>query len=209
MKNKVSVILWLLALFIGCNVLVAQEYKYDVNVFGKTIGTVIANRTIKGTKIEYSTNSLSIIRFFGKKEISTIMKTLYENNVLKKSFYEVKKNGKIREKSTLEYLNSTYNIITDGEKTKHTKPIHLSTIMLTYYKPKDKEKVFEEVGGFYKKIKKIKVNEFELINPRSRHIDTYIYNDEGIMEKCIVRKTLFNFEMILKSKNKQKLVGKL
>lgn len=209
MKNRVSGILWLLALFIGCNVLVAQEYKYDVNVFGKTIGTVIANRTIKGTKIEYSTNSLSIIRFFGKKEISTIMKTSYENNVLKKSFYEVKKNGKIREKSTLEYLNSVYNIITDGEKTKHTKPIHLSTIMLTYYKPKDKEKVFEEVGGFYKKIKKIKVNEFELINPRSRHIDTYIYNDEGIMEKCIVRKTLFNFEMILKSKNKQKLVGKL
>ncbi len=208
MKKSIKIILTLLFLSFTSG-LVSQEHVYNVKVFGKIIGTVTANRRIQGATIEYSTNSLSIIRFFGKKEISTIMKTLYENNVLKKSFYEVKKNGKIREKSTLKYLNSTYNIITDGEKTKHTKPIHLSTIMLTYYKPKDKEKVFEEVGGFYKKIKKIKDNEFELINPRSRHIDTYIYNEDDVLEKCIVRKTLFNFEMILKSKENKKKVSKL
>ncbi|WP_420551401.1 DUF6134 family protein [Tenacibaculum aiptasiae] len=205
MKTKIELII--IVLFLASATLYGQEYIYDVKVFGKKIGTVTANRIQEGTKTVYKTSSFSSIRFFGKKEISTFMETVYENDILQRSFYEVKKNKKTREKAVLEYKKDKYFIITDGKETYHDKPIFLSTIMLTYHRPKNNERVFEEVGGFYKTMVKISENKFDLINPNSRHKDTYIYNEEGVLKKCIVRKTLFNFEMILKTEKKQ--LGKL
>lgn len=208
MRNKFKTIVIVLFL-VNVTLFFGQEYVYDVKVFGNKIGTVTANKTVIGTKTIYKTSSLSSIRFFGKKEITTFMETVYEKNVLKNSFYEVKKNGKVREKSVLEYKNHKYYVVTDGKESYHDKPIVMSTIILTYYKPKNNQKVFEEVGGFYKTMSKINENQFDLINPKSRHKDTYIYNEEGVLEKCIVRKTLFNFEMILKSVPNKKEVSKL
>lgn len=208
MKSKYQIIIIVLFL-VNITLLYGQEYTYDVKVFGNKIGTVIANRIQKGSQTIYKTSSLSSIRFFGKKEIATFMETVYDDNVLKSSFYEVKKNGKVREKSVLIYKKDKYFVITDGKETDHDKPIMMSTIMLTYHKPKNNQRVFEEVGGFYKTMVKISANQFDLINPKSRHKDTYIYNKEGVLEKCIVRKTLFNFEMVLKSTKNEKMVSKL
>ncbi|WP_299107385.1 DUF6134 family protein [uncultured Tenacibaculum sp.] len=187
----------------------AQEYTYDVKVFGKKIGSVIAYRTQEGTKTIYKTTSLSTVNFFGKKEITTLMETVYQDDVLQSSFYEVKKNSKIKEKAVLEYVDDQYFITTNGKETNYDKPISMSTIMLTYHKPQNNQNIFEEVGGFYKKMVKINENEFELVSPKSRHRDTYIYSEDGILEKCIVRKTLFNFEMILSSDSKKKEISKL
>lgn len=207
MKSKFQIAL--VIFMVNITILTGQEYRYDVKVFGKKIGSVIAFRTQNGSETIYKTTSLSIVNFFGKKEITTFMKTVYQNNILQSSFYEVKKNSKTKEKAVLEYTDNRYSIITNGKETHYDKPILMSTIMLTYHKPQNNQNIFEEVGGFYKKMVKINENEFELVSPKSRHKDTYVYNKEGILEKCIVRKTLFNFEMILTSDSKKKAISKL
>ncbi|CAM1345581.1 DUF6134 family protein [Tenacibaculum amylolyticum] len=186
------------AILFCCAKLIGQTYEYDVLVFGKKIGTVIAQRTVEGDEVTYTSNSKSEVSFFGKKTILTKMKTIYKNDILNYSFYEVKKNGKIKEKSVINSKNGNYIIDTDGKTTVHDAPVKLSTIMLTYYKPKNGDKVFEEVGGYYKEIKQVNANTFDLISPESRHKDSYIYNEVGVLEQCIVRKTLFNFKMILR-----------
>lgn len=185
-------------MFFCCTKLIAQSYEYDVLVFGKKIGTVIAQKTVNGDEITYTSNSKSEVSFFGKKTILTEMKTIYKNDILNYSFYEVKKNGKTKEKSVINCKNGNYIIDTDGKTTVHNTPVKLSTIMLTYYKPKNGDKVFEEVGGYYKEIQQVNANTFDLISPESRHKDSYIYNEKGVLEQCIVRKTLFNFKMVLR-----------
>ncbi|CAM1363977.1 exported hypothetical protein [Tenacibaculum litopenaei] len=202
----IKIFLWGL-LILAANVQ-AQSYQYDVIVFGKKIGTVTTKKERKLEGVIYTSDSKSEVSFFGKKRIVTTMKTVYKNDTLMTSFYEVRKNGKVRELSEVTPLNNGgYQIVTDGEKTTHSRPVTMSTILLTYRKPKDGEKIFEEVGGYYKTMKKVSEFQFDLINPKSRHKDSYFYNEAGVLTKCIVRKTLFNFQMILKPQ--EKLTSKL
>ncbi|KAB1158339.1 hypothetical protein F7018_09155 [Tenacibaculum aiptasiae] len=197
MKTKFQKIIIVL-LLINITQVCSQEYVYDIKIFGKKIGTVITNRIQEDGKTIYKTSSFSSIRFFGKKEITTYIETVYKNNILQSSFYEVKKNKKIREKAILKYRKNKYHIITNGKEIYHDKPIFKSTVMLTHNKPKNKEVVFEEVKGFYKIVSKINENKFDLINPKSRYKDTYIYNKDGILKKCIIRRNFFDIKMILR-----------
>lgn len=191
-----------LILFIVLDVF-GQTYVYDIEVFGKKIGEVIATKTIaENNTITYVSNSKSEVNFLGKKEIITTMKTVYENNVLQSSYYEVKKNNKVKEKATILYQDGTYQILTNGKKTLFDKPVKKSTIMLTYQLPVDGEKIFEEVGGYYKTIKKVGVDKFYLVDSKSSYVDTYIYNQQGVLKKCIIRKALINFQMVLQEKTK-------
>ncbi|CAL2090929.1 DUF6134 family protein [Tenacibaculum sp. 190524A02b] len=199
-KVLTTIFLWILFTITNC--LYAQTYTYDVIVFGKKIGKVITSKTHTFNEIIYTSDSKSEVSFFGKKSIITEMKTIYKKGVLNTSFYKVTKNNKLKELAEIRKENEIYLVITDGKKTIHSSPVSMSTIVLTYKKPKDGELIFEEVGGYYKKIKKISDTQFDLISDRSRHRDSYYYNEKGILTKCIVRKTLFNFQMILNKEKK-------
>ncbi|MDC1162423.1 hypothetical protein OAT18_03165 [Tenacibaculum sp.] len=175
-----------------------QDYKFEVTVWGKKIGTVLSKKKQQGNEVIYTSNSRSEINFFGKKVIETNMKVVYKDSILQNSFHEVVKNGKVKEQSTMNYENKKYTIVTNGKTTFFDKPIKFSTIMLTYDKPKNGQKVFEEAGGFYKSMAFVEKETFKLINPESRHKDEYIYNKDGVLEKCVIKHTLANIIMELK-----------
>ena len=69
--------------------------------------------------------------------------------------------------------------------------------MLYFYIPKEGEKVFEEVEGYFKTIKKEKIDNYLLIDPKSSHKDIYNYID-GNLYYNLVKNTLVDFEMVLK-----------
>lgn len=200
---KMKRILIVYCLFSLCiTSIIAQEYTYDIKVWGRKIGKAVTQKKIDGEYTIYTTTSKSEVRFFGKKTIISYVRTVFKNDTLQSSFYKVTKNKKIKEEATISLKNGVYTVVTNGKKTVYKSPVLFSTIMLTYTMPNDQQKVFEEVGGFDKTMKKIKERHFKLINPESRHKDEYFYTPKGILQKCVIKHTLANIVMELQPQKK-------
>ncbi len=172
---------------------------YDLKVSGKIIGTVTAKKIIQGNNVTYISDTDAKISFLGTTQIKTIMKVIFENGKLYESNYKFYKNNKIKEESSITSNNGKYTIIHDGKTNVINEPIYASSIILPFYKPKDNDKIFEELEGYFKSIKLINNKSFQLLDPKSNHKDKYIY-ENGKMEYCLVNNTLVDFEMILQPK---------
>ncbi len=181
---------------------------YDLKVSGKIIGTVTAKKIIQGSFITYLSDTDAKISFFGITQIKTNMKVIFENGKLYESSYKFYKNNNIKEETKITLKSGNYLLIHDGKTSLLTEPIYVSTIILPFCKPKNNEKVFEEVEGYFKSIKLINNKSYHLIDPKSSHEDIYVYENNK-MQYCLVNNTLVDFEMILQSKYYSQNVEKL
>lgn len=180
---------------------------YDLKVSGNIIGTVTAKKSIQGDCITYISDTDAEIKFLVSTQIKTRMKVIFEKGQLYESCYTFFKNNKIKETSSITFKNGRYTIVHDGKTSVITEPIYVSSIILPFYKPKDNEKVFEEVDGYFKSIQLINNKSCQLVDPKSSHKDKYIY-ENGKLEYCLVNNTLVDFEMILQSKKYSQTVNK-
>ncbi|MFI0490266.1 DUF6134 family protein [Flavobacterium sp.] len=181
---------------------------YDLKVSGKIIGTVTAKKSVQGNFVTYLSDTDAKISFLGSTQIKTIMKVVFENGKLYESDYKFYKNNKIKEESSITSKNGKYIIIHDGKTSLVYEPIYASSIILPFYKPKDNEKIFEEVEGYFKSIKLVNNKSFQLLDPKSSHKDKYIY-ENGKMEYCLVNNTLVDFEMVLQTKYYSQNINKI
>ena len=172
---------------------------YDLKVSSNIIGKVIVKKNIQGNYIIYTSDTDAEIKFLVTTQIKTRMKVIFENGQLLSSTYTFFKNNKIKEESSITSKNGKYIIIHDGKTSYTSEPIYVSSIILPFYKPKDNEKVFEEVDGYFKSIQLINIKTYQLVDSKSSHKDKYIY-ENGKLEYCLINNTLVDFEMILESK---------
>ena len=195
---KSNLILWMLFLsgFLWSNAQ-TTSLKYDIIVGGKTLGIVKATKTEKDAKIIYTSDSDTEVHILGTIKIKTRMTTIFENGILTESTYEYYKNDNLKEKATLTPTAEGYSFVHNDKTSTISEPIKCSTIMLYFYIPKEGEKVFEEVEGYFKTIKKEKIDNYLLIDPKSSHKDIYNYID-GNLYYNLVKNTLVDFEMVLK-----------
>jgi hypothetical protein len=176
-----------------------ENLVYDLKVAGNTIGTVTAKKITQGDYVTYISDTDAEIKFLVTTQIKTRMKVIFKNGELYESSYKFFKNNKIKEETSITFKNGQYTIIHDGKTNTTTEPIYVSSIMLPFYKPKNNEKVFEEVDGYFKSIQLITNKSFQLVDPKSSHRDKYIY-ENGKLDYCLVNNTFVDFEMILQSK---------
>ena len=169
---------------------------YDLKVSGNSIGKVNCQKIVNGNNITYISDTDAVIKSIGTTKIKTRMKVIFENGKLYESTYKFFKNDKIREESNITFNNGIYTIIHDGKTKVTNEPIYVSSIVLHFYKPKDNEKVFEEVDGYFKSIKFLNNKNCLLVDPYSNHGDQYYY-ENGKMEYCLINNVLVDFEMIL------------
>tara|TARA_R110000868_G_scaffold365285_1_gene628165 strand:- start:795 stop:1391 length:597 start_codon:yes stop_codon:yes gene_type:complete len=195
---KSNLILWMLFLsgFLWSNAQ-TTSLKYDIIVGGKTLGIVKATKTEKDAKIIYTSDSDTEVHILGTIKIKTRMTTIFENGILTESTYKYYKNDNLKEKATLTQTSNGYSFVHNDKTSTISEPIKCSTIMLYFYIPKEGEKVFEEVEGYFKTIKKEKIDNYLLIDPKSSHKDIYNYID-GNLYYNLVNNTLVDFEMVLK-----------
>lgn len=172
---------------------------YDLIVSGEKIGTVTATKKVEGNKITYTSNSDATTSMLFKIDIKTRMTVVYKNNILQESSYQFYKNGKLKEEANVTLSNGIYSIIHDKKVTTYNKKIVKSTIILPFEKPNDKDSYFEEVEGNFKTIKLIKENNYQLYNQNNTQKDDYNYKD-GNLQSSLVRNTLVDFKMVLKTK---------
>lgn len=202
MKIRFSVLFFFCYLWINAQ---TETLVYDLKVSGNIIGKVTAKKSVQGNFITYTSDTDAEIKFLITTQIKTRMKVIFENGQLFSSTYTFFKNNKIKEESSITFKNGKYTIIHDGKINILAEPIYASSIILPFYKPKDNEKVFEEVDGYFKFIQLENNKSCLLVDPKSSHKDKYIY-ENGQLKYCLVNNTLVDFEMILESKQYSQII---
>jgi hypothetical protein len=126
----------------------AQKHIYDVDLFGKKIGSTVVDRIDKGNgEIEYklsSNSSVSIL--FTKKTSEMTMDVIYKNGQMVSSYVKNVKDD-VTEVATVIWDGAKY-VIKRGEETLVMKQmVDFSNILLYYVEPQNRATIFSERLG--------------------------------------------------------------
>lgn len=137
--------------FIFSIALSAQKHIYDVELFGKKIGSTVIERIDKGGgEIEYRLVSNSQVNIlFTKKTSYMNMDVVYKNGQLMSSYVKNVKDD-VTEVATVVWDGAKY-VIKKGEETLALKQaIDFSNVLLYYFEPKGRSTIFSErLGRFW------------------------------------------------------------
>ena len=141
-----------LALFIIFSLsLRGQKHIYDVELFGKKIGSTVIERIDKGGgEVEYKLNSQSEVNIlFTRKSSAMTMDVVYKNGQLISSYVNNVKDD-VTEVASIIWDGAKY-VIKRGEETLVLKQaIDFSNILLYYVEPKGRTTIFSErLGRFW------------------------------------------------------------
>ena len=145
-KSLHSLKLIALALFITISLaLSAQKHVYDVELFGKKIGTTIVERIDKGNgEVEYKLNSNSEVNIlFTKKTSSVITDVTYKNGQMISSYVKNVKDD-VTEIVTIIWDGAKYIIKKGQETLQMKKTVDFSNMMLYFIEPKGRLTIFSE-----------------------------------------------------------------
>jgi hypothetical protein len=126
----------------------AQKHIYDVELFGKKIGSTVVERIDKGNgEVEFKLNSSSVVNiFFTKKTAMMNYDVVYKNGKLFSSYCKNVKDDVTEIVTTL--WDGVKYIIKKGEEVwVLNQPIDFSSSYLYFTEPKGKEKIFSERLG--------------------------------------------------------------
>lgn len=126
----------------------AQKHVYDVILFGKKVGSTTVERIDKGNGIiEYKLNHNSEVNMlFAHKSSFMSFDVIYSNNKLYSSSCKNVKDG-VTEITTLVWDGNQYVINRDGKTTYYKQQVDYTTMLLYYFEPVSKTKVFSERLG--------------------------------------------------------------
>jgi hypothetical protein len=135
-------------LFLFPFALQAQKHFYDVELFGKKIGSTVVERIDKGNgEIEYKLNSHTEVNILFTHKTS-VMSTdvVYKNGQLISSYVKNVKDD-VTEVASVIWDGAKYVIKRGEESLTFTQPIDFSTILLYFFEPKGRKQIFSERLG--------------------------------------------------------------
>jgi len=144
------------------HVLCAQKHIYDVELFGKKIGSTTVERIDKGnSEIEYKlTSSTAVNILFTKKTSALNMDVIYKNGQLFSSYVKNVKDD-VTEVVTIVWDGAKY-IIKNGEETLQLKQAaDFSNALLYWVEPKGRQTIFSERLGQFCKFKTLSAGVYE------------------------------------------------
>lgn len=149
---KIAAILLFLALTF---VVHSQKRTYQVELFGKEIGSTIVERIEKGNgEVNFKlTNTSEVNILFTRKTSKVNFDITYKEGRLFSSYCKNVKDG-VTEVVTIAWNGTKYIIKKGEEALQMAQPIDFSAIQLYFVEPKDRSKVFSErIGEFTNFIK--------------------------------------------------------
>ena len=148
--------------FIFSFALHAQKHIYDVELFGKKIGTTVVERVDKGNgEIEYKLNSNSEVNIlFTKKTSMMVMDVVYKNGQMVSSYVKNVKDD-VTEVATILWDGAKYVIKRGEESLVLSQSIDFSNALLYYFEPKGRTRIFSERLGQFCAFKTIDAGVYE------------------------------------------------
>jgi len=184
-------------LFIFSLALNAQKHLYDVELFGKKIGSTTVERIDKGNgeiEIRLSSNS-EVNILFTKKTTSMYMDVVYKNGQLISSYVKNVKDD-VTEIATVLWDGAKY-MIKRGEETLQMKdPVKFSSLLLYFTEPKDHLVIFSERLGRFCNFKVLSPGVYDCKLENGGE-NTYRYKD-GVMYELEMSKGASVFMRLVK-----------
>ena len=167
-------------LLISCFILNAQKHVYDVELFGKKIGSTIIERIDKGNgEVEFRLNSSSHVNIvFTKKSSEMYTDVVYKNGKLFSSYCKNVKDD-VAEVVTIAWDGVKYVIKKGGDVLQLSRPIEFSALVLYFSEPLGLTKIFSERLGQFVDFKNISRGVYECVLENGV-TNTYRYRN-GIM----------------------------
>jgi hypothetical protein len=144
-----------------------QELIYDVIKGDEKIGEVVAQKTISGPKVHYTIRSKVEISVFFTVIIESTFASMYQNGHLDKARTVNKRDGKVKEYSSIDWTGEAYDIVRDGNMMTFGIPsqIRYSLNAMYFNEPLNRTKVFSERFGEYVPLKKIDSHKYRISLP--------------------------------------------
>ena len=140
----------------------AQKQNYDVELFGKKIGSTVVERIDKGNgELQYKMNSNSEVNIlFTHKTSSMNFDVVYKDGKLFSSYCKNVKDG-VTEIVTIAWEGTRYIIKKGSEVLQMNQLVDFSAIQLYFNEPKGKAKIFSERLGQFCSFIKTAEGEYE------------------------------------------------
>ena len=197
-KIRTVILFAMLSLLISIASLQGQTLKYKVYVNGHESGVSEVSRVVSGEKdfqIEVKTDlhvklMLSIhFEFDGT--------AVFENGILKNSEVSVYNNDHLHSNTVTTLKVDTYEIVKD----KKVIPFNKSVIKCTGYNlyfeyPKGYSSVFSISEGGFDEIKFVNDREISIVDKKG-HLNTYTYNEDGIVKSLKLHHSAYEIQFIL------------
>lgn len=183
MKIK-SLILSLLLGFVSISL--CQSSKYDIVLFGNTIGTGSANvsKTTSGNLYYKLVTSASANVMFKERTSHTDIEMEYKGNVLQSCKLKREKDGEWEDiKIVLE--NGKHYFILDGKKTSVTKPVTFTSTQLFFKEPVGIKEIYIERLNIFAPIQKESEGLYKTVIEGG---DNYYRYENGVMVEFRLKK---------------------
>ncbi len=159
----------------------AQVYmrQYKIASEGVNIGNLTARKTLDGDTVLYSLTSDIIVNMISKLYIETRVNATYvAGNLLSSSSTIFLDYNKINYTNT-DKAKDGYEIDNNGHRIKSVEMAPFSSLRLYFEMPPEKTKVYSELDGKTRNMRKREEKKFELIDPEAPlSKSTYIYSSE-------------------------------
>ena len=141
----------------------AQKYEYEMFMTGKKIGTLAAEKKVKGDVVMYTINTTADAQILWK-QISnqTNSRIMFKNGVVTESYYEYIENGVTEKYCKITQSGNGYSLH-HWKKGKYTldQPSNFCVAAIYFNEPKDGIKLLDETWGEYVTVKKTGAGVYE------------------------------------------------
>ncbi|MEP2025457.1 DUF6134 family protein [Reichenbachiella sp.] len=175
----------------------AQRLEYDVIKGDKNVGSMIAEKKVKGDSVFYFIESETTIKMLLTFKVHYTLEELYVNGVLVSGSAESTLNGNSRTKSKVWMEGKEYVVEVNGfEELRFSEPsISYSVPELYFSEPGNKEETFSQQFAEYLIIKKDEEHMFTLYSEDGKNTHTY---EDGVCTYVKLNRTYASFYFQLK-----------
>ena len=186
---------------LSINGLVGQKLTYDVLKDGKKIGEVIASKSQNDDKVHYAIKSSVEVTIFFSVLIESSFVSMYQSGFLQKARTINKRDGKMKEYSSVDWTGEAYDIVRDGKMMTFGIPSQVrSSLNAMYFKePVGRKKIFSERFGEYVPLRPLGKAMYQIELPGGGS-NIYTFK-EGYCSHVLVQHWLADVEFVLRSKS--------
>ncbi len=175
-----------------------QGKVYDILLNGMQIGELKVYTTTTNTgETHYRADADASVWFFGRKNITTLISSVYKDKLMETASFHEKLNEKTQNLSLTNRDGNGYQVRLNEEKvTLPARRITYSTAILYHREPKNITELFSERFGKFCPIKPVGVGKYELTMPDGKqNLYTYV---NGVCEEVEVHTNLYRFRFKLR-----------
>lgn len=177
----------------------SQKHEFDIVMLGDKIGTLTAERKVKGDVEMYTIVSSAQAKLLWQ-EYSTVTTTraVFKAGVLSEAYYEYKDKGEVEKYCKVMQTGNGYSVTHSKKGKFNISELTRNCLALVYFQePKENQRVFDETWGEFVTFKKTGTNQYEF---KAKDGDKTVYKySNGLISEAEFHTSIITVKLKAKS----------